>query len=94
MYDVANRLGRYYYEKDDVVKAREYFVCAFNSVKDSRKKNYRHNAICYNLYLTYMNMMSSSDSLKYKEEFIKKRYQFYYNLSIHNQHTCRVLIFF
>lgn len=79
MYDVANRLGRYYYENDDVAKAREYFVSAFNSVKDSRKKNYRHNAICYNLYLTYMNLMSSADSLKYKEEFVK---EFWPNIAI------------
>ena len=79
MYDVANRLGRYYYEKGDVVKAREYFVSAFNSVTDSRKKNYRHNAICYNLYLTYMNLMSSADSLKYKEEFVK---EFWPNIAI------------
>jgi len=72
MYDVASRLGRYYYEKDNIVEARKYFVVAFNSIKDSQKKNYRHNAICYNLYYTYMSMLSSADSLKYKEEYMKE----------------------
>ena len=72
MYDVANRLGRYYYEKDDIIEAQKFFVVAFNSIKNSKKKNYRHNAICYNLYYTYMNLLSSSDSLKYKDEYIKE----------------------
>ena len=72
MYDVANRLGRYYYEKDDIIEAQKFFVVAFNSIKNSKKKNYRHNVICYNLYYTYMNLLSSSDSLKYKDEYIKE----------------------
>lgn len=72
MYDVANRLGRYYYEKDDIIEAQKFFVVAFNSIKNSKEKNYRHNAICYNLYYTYMNLLSSSDSLKYKDEYIKE----------------------
>ena len=72
MYDVANSLGRYYYEMDDIVEARKYFVVAFNSIKDSRKKNYRHNTICHNLYYTYMDLLSSADSLKYKEEYINE----------------------
>ena len=72
MYDVANRLGRYYYEKDDIVEARKYFVVAFNSINNSRKKNYRHNAICHNLYYTYMDLLVSADSLKYKDEYINE----------------------
>lgn len=72
MYDVANSLGRYYYEKDDIIKARQYFVAAFNSIKNSRKKNYRHNVICHNLYYTYMDLLSSADSLKYKDEYINE----------------------
>ena len=70
MYDIANRLGRYYYEKDDIIEARQYFVAAFNSIKNNRKKNYRHNTICHNIYYTYMDLLSSSDSLKYKDEYI------------------------
>ena len=72
MYDVANSLGRYYYEMDDIAEARNYFVAAFNSIKDSRKKNYRHNVICHNLYYTYMDLLSSADSLKYKDEYINE----------------------
>ena len=72
MYDVANRLGQHYYEKDDIIEARQYFVAAFNSIKNNRRKNYRHNTICHNLYYTFMDLLSSADSLKYKEEYINE----------------------
>ena len=81
-------LGRYYYEKDDIAEARKYFITAFNSIKDIRKKNYRHNTICHNLYFTYMDLLVSADSLKYKDEYINEYWPYIdITLEINNGET-------
>ena len=72
MYDVANRLGMYYYDNDSIYEAREFFTTAFQALKKSGNKSYRRNVVCHNLYYTYMDLLSTSDSLKYKEEYMKE----------------------
>jgi tetratricopeptide (TPR) repeat protein len=72
MYDVANRLGIHYYDKDSISEARKYFTTAFKALRKSGNKSYRRNSICHNLYYTYMDLLSTSDSLKYEEEYMKK----------------------
>lgn len=72
MYDVANRLGMHYYDKDSLIEAQKYFATAFKALKNSGKKGYRRNTICHNLYYTYMDLLSTVDSLVYKNEYIKE----------------------
>lgn len=72
MYDVANRLGMHYYDKDNLTEARKYFTTAFKALELSGNKSYRRNTICHNIYYTYMDLLSTADSLKYKEEYIKE----------------------
>ena len=72
MYNVANRLGMHYYDKDSLVEARKYFTTAFKTLELSDNKSYRRNTICHNIYYTYMDLLSTADSLKYKEEYIKE----------------------
>ena len=72
MFDVSNNLGMQYYEKDSLIEARKYFTTAFRALKLSGNKSYRRNTICHNLYHTYMYLLLTADSLKYKEEYMKE----------------------
>ncbi len=72
MYDVANSLGKHYYDKDSLIEAIKYFITAFKALELSDNKSYRRNTICHNIYYTYMDLLSTADSLKHKEEYIKE----------------------
>ena len=72
MFDIANELGMYYYDKDSIYEARKYFATAFEALRKSGNKSYRRNSICHNLYYTYMDLFSTEDSLRYKNEYINE----------------------
>ena len=79
--DVANRLGQYYYKEDSLELSRAYFAAAFDALKLSGNKSYRRNSICNNLYYTYMGLLSTSDSLKYKDEYLRN-YEPYIDITL------------
>ena len=81
MCDVANRLGLHYYDKDSIFEARKYFTTAFKALKQSGNKSYRRNSVCHNLYYTYMDLLTTADSLKYKEEYVKE-YESYIDITL------------
>lgn len=81
MCDVANRLGMHYYDKDSIFEARKYFTIAFKAFKQSGNKSYRRNSVCHNIYYTYIDLLSTADSLKYKEEYVKE-YEPYIDITL------------